>query len=292
MDTAITAQPEPKPTTDRQGHPITYIAPTSGWVSLQLRSVWQYREVLYFLIWRDLKVRYKQTLLGASWAIIQPVVTMIVFSVFFGNLAKMPSDGIPYPIFSFAALLPWQFFANSLTKAANSLVGNANLIQKVYFPRLVVPLSGVVGSFPDFVLAFLVLVVLMLYYGIFPTLASLAWLPFFLLLATITSLGFGLWLAALNAQYRDVRYIVPFLVQVWLFATPVVYPASLLTEPWRTLYGLNPMVGVVEGFRWALLGSGNPPGPMVALSTLVAVGVLISGAFYFRRVERTLADVV
>jgi len=272
--------------------PLTRIQPSRGWTSLQLGEVWAYRELLYFLTWRDIKVRYKQTLLGAAWAIIQPFFTMIVFSLFFGRLAQMPSDGIPYPIFSYAALLPWTFFASGLANSSNSLVGNANLIQKVYFPRLVVPVSSVLGSLPDFALAFLVLIAMMIFYGLFPTAASILWLPVFLLLALITSLGVGLWLSALNVEYRDIRYVVPFMVQFWLFATPVSYPSSLLSEPWHTLYGLNPMVGVVEGFRWALLGSGSPPGPMVAVSTMAALAILVSGAFYFRRMEKTFADVV
>jgi homopolymeric O-antigen transport system permease protein len=271
---------------------VIRIQPSRGWASLHLRELWEYRELLYFLTWRDIKVRYKQTILGAAWAIIQPFMTMIVFSLFFGRLAQIPSDGIPYPIFSYAALLPWTFFASGLTNSSNSLVGNANLIQKVYFPRLVVPVSAVLGGLPDFALAFLVLIGMMIFYGIAPTAASILWLPVFLLLALVTSLGVGLWLSALNVEYRDIRYVVPFLVQFWLFATPVSYPSSLLGEPWRTLYGLNPMVGVVEGFRWALLGSGSPPGPMVAVSALAAIVILVSGAFYFRRMEKTFADVV
>lgn len=271
--------------------PELIIRPTRGWVALKLGELWEYRELLYFLTWRDIKVRYKQTLLGASWAIIQPFMTMIVFSIFFGGLAKVPSDGIPYPIFAYTALLPWTFFANGLSQSSNSLVGSANLIQKIYFPRLLIPLSKIIGGLPDFLLAFVVLIGLMVHYGLFPTGTSLLWLPLFLLLALITSLGVGLWFSALNVEYRDIGYVVPFLVQIWLFATPVAYASSLLTEPWRTLYGLNPMVGVVEGFRWALLGSGNPPDPMTAISALVAIGLLISGAFYFRRMEKTFADV-
>ena len=270
--------------------PRIVIRPSRGWVSLNLRELWEYRELFYFLVWRDVKVRYKQTALGAAWAIIQPFMTMVVFSLFFGRLAKMPSDGIPYPIFSYTALLPWNYFAQSLSRSANSLVGSANLIRKVYFPRLVVPLSSVLSGLIDFAIAFVVLIGMMLYYGIQPTAATLL-LPLFLLLAMVTALGVGLWLSALNVQYRDVRYVVPFLTQFWLFATPVVYPSSLLPEPWRALYGLNPMVGVVEGFRWALLGA-NPPGSMMAVSVLVSLFLLISGAFYFRRMEKTFADVV
>ena len=271
--------------------PVIVIRPSRGWISLNLRDLWEYRELLYFLTWRDIKVRYKQTVLGAAWAIIQPFFTMVVFSVFFGKLAKMPSDDIPYPIFSYAALVPWTFFANGLSQSSASLVGSANLIKKVYFPRLVVPISAVISGGVDFVLAFVVLLGMMFFYGIVPT-AAIVWLPLLLLLALVTSLGVGLWLTAMNVQFRDVRYAVPFLVQAWMFATPIAYPSSLLDEPWRTLYGINPMAGVVEGFRWALLGTETAPGPIVLVSALVAVGLLVSGAFYFRRMEKTFADVV
>ncbi len=271
--------------------PVTIIQPSKGWVSLKLKELWEYRELLYFLTWRDIKVRYKQTALGAAWAIIQPFFTMIVFSLFFGNLAKIPSDGIPYPIFAYAALVPWTFFANGLGQASNSLVGSANLIKKVYFPRLAVPISTVLSGVVDFALAFVVLLGMMLWFGIVPTLAIL-WLPIFLLLALVTSLGVGLWLSAMNVQFRDVRYVVPFLTQFWLFATPIAYPSSLLPEAWRTVYALNPMVGVVEGFRWALLGTNTAPGPMIVVSSVAALAILVSGAFYFRRMEKTFADVV
>ena len=271
--------------------PVTVIRPSRGWVALNLRDLWLYRELLYFLTWRDIKVRYKQTVLGAAWAIIQPFFTMVVFSLFFGKLAKMPSDDIPYPIFSYAALVPWTFFANGLSQSSSSVVGSANLIKKVYFPRLVVPISSVISGAVDFVLAFVVLLGMMLYFGIVPT-WNVVWLPLLLLLSLVTSLGVGLWLTAMNVQFRDVRYAVPFLVQAWMFATPIAYPSSLLDEPWRTLYGINPMAGVVEGFRWALLGTETAPGPIVLVSALVAVGLLISGAFYFRRMEKTFADVV
>jgi lipopolysaccharide transport system permease protein len=267
------------------------IAPSKGWVSLRLHELWEYRELLYFLIWRDIKVRYKQTALGASWAIIQPVFTMLVFSLFFGHLGKIPSDGIPYPIFSFAALVPWTFFANGLGQSSNSLVGNANLITKIYFPRLIVPLASVFSGIVDFLLAFVVLLGMMLYYGLVPTL-NVLWLPLFVLLALVTSLGVGLWFSALNVEYRDVRYVVPFITQFWLFATPIAYPSSLLSQPWRTVYGLNPMVGVVEGFRWALLGTNTAPGPIIAVSSAAALVILVTGAFYFRRMEKTFADIV
>jgi len=267
------------------------IEPSRGWVSLKLKELWEYRELLYFLTWRDVKVKYKQTVIGAAWAIIQPFFTMVVFSLFFGKLAKIPSDGIPYPIFSFAALVPWTFFANGLSQSSNSLVGGANLIKKIYFPRLVMPISGVVSGVVDFVLAFIVLLGMMLFYHILPT-SNIIWLPFFLLLAFVTSLGVGLWLSAMNVQFRDVRYALPFLTQFWLFATPIAYPSSLLSEPWRTIYGLNPMVGVVEGFRWALLGAKTAPGPVIIVSTLASLAILASGAYYFRRMEKTFADVV
>jgi lipopolysaccharide transport system permease protein len=270
---------------------VARIQPCRGWTSLRIRELWNYNELLYFLTWRDIKVRYKQTGLGAAWAIIQPLFTMLIFSLFFGKLAKVPSDGIPYPIFSFAALVPWTFFANGLSQSSNSLVGSANLIKKVYFPRLVVPISSVLSGTVDFVIAFVVLVVMMLFYGILPT-SNIIYLPSLLLLGFITALGVGLWLSAMNVQFRDVRYAVSFLVQAWMFATPIAYPSSLLPEPWRTVYGLNPMVGVVEGFRWALLGNQTAPGPMIAVSSLAAVAILISGAYYFRRMEKTFADVV
>ncbi len=266
------------------------IEPSRGWVSLQLRPLWEFRELLYFLVWRDIKVRYKQTVLGAAWAILQPVFTMIVFSVFFGRLARVPSDGQPYPIFSFAALVPWTFFSNGLVAAANSLVGNANLVKKVYFPRLIVPISAVLSGAVDFVLALVVLFGMMIYYHVWPTI-HIGLLPLFSLLAFVASLGVGLWLSAMNVQFRDVRHTVNFLVQAWLFATPIAYPSSLLPEPWRSLYGLNPMAGVVEGFRWALLGT-PAPGAIIWVSTAASVVVLVSGAFYFRRMERIFADTV
>ncbi len=270
--------------------PIFRIEPSRGWVALQLSELWEYRELLYFFIWRDIKVRYKQTVLGAAWAIIQPFFSMVVFSLFFGRLANIPSDGIPYPIFSYTALVPWTFFANGLSNASNSIVGNGNLIKKVYFPRLAMPITAMLSGIVDFVLAFLVLLGMMAYYGIMPTL-NVLWLPLLLLLAMMVSLGAGLWLSALNVQFRDVRYIMPFLIQLWLFSTPIAYPSSLLSETWRTLYGINPMVGVVEGFRWALLATDTAPGLPVVVSSLMALALLISGAFYFRRMEKTFADV-
>jgi lipopolysaccharide transport system permease protein len=264
---------------------------SKGWVSIKLRELWEYRELLFFLTWRDIKIRYKQTVLGAAWAIIQPVFTMIVFSLFFGKLAKMPSDGIPYPIFSFAALVPWTLFVYGLTQSSNSLVGSANLIRKVYFPRLVIPISTLFSGVADFLIALGVLLGMMIWYGILPGLNAI-WLPFFVLLTLVTSLGVGLWLSALNVEYRDVKYVVPFLTQFWMFATPIAYPSSLLHEPWRTIYGLNPIAGVVEGFRWALLGTKTHPGSILIMSSATALLMLISGAYYFRRMERTFADLV
>lgn len=271
--------------------PVLRIQPSKGWVALKLRELWEYRELLYFLTWRDIKVRYKQTVLGASWAIIQPFATMVVFSLFFGQLIGVPSDEVPYPIFSYTALIPWTFFTTGLAGSSNSLVGSSNLIKKVYFPRLVIPISTVIAGLVDFFLAFVVLIGMMVYFGIVPT-ANIIWLPFLLLLAFVTSLGVGLWFSAMNVQFRDVRYTIPFITQLWFFATPVTYSSTLLDEPWRTLYGLNPMVGVVEGFRWALLNTDTRPGPMIIVSTMVAVLLFVSGLYYFRRMEKSFADVV
>jgi lipopolysaccharide transport system permease protein len=268
---------------------VTLIRPSHGWVSLHLRELLDYRELLYFLTWRDIKVRYKQTALGVLWAILQPLLTMIVFSLFFGRLAKIPSDGIPYPIFAFAALVPWTFFAAGLGQSSSSLVGSANLLKKVYFPRLAIPIASVLGGLVDFVIGFVVLIVMMFYYGMVPT-GNIVFLPAFVLLALVISLGVGFWLSALNVEYRDVRFIVPFITQFWMFATPIAYSSTLLPEPWRTIFGLNPMVGVVEGFRWALLGTRSELGPIALVSAAMAVLILISGAYYFRRMERTFAD--
>jgi lipopolysaccharide transport system permease protein len=269
----------------------TRIEPTRGWASLRLAELWEYRELIYFFTWRDIKVRYKQTVLGALWAIIQPLFTMLIFALFFGRLAKVPSDGIPYPIFSYAALVPWTFFATGLTQASNSLVLSSNMLKKIYFPRMTMPVATVISGAMDFCLAFVVLLGMMAFYGIAPT-WKVMWLPLFLLLALVTCLGVSLWLSAMNVQFRDVRYTIPFLTQFWMFATPIAYPSSLLSEPWRTIYGINPMVGVVEGFRWALLDVHTAPGPIIAVSSFVALALLVGGAFYFRRLERTFADVV
>ena len=271
--------------------PVVEIGPTRGWVSLRFGEFWSHRELLYFFVWRDVKVRYKQTVLGVAWAILQPLFTMVIFSLFFGRLAKVPSDGIPYPLFSFAALVPWTFFATGLQLAANSLVGSANLITKVYFPRLIVPVAAVLSGLVDFALAFVLLLLMMIYMGYTPAATVIA-LPLFFLLAFATALGAGLWLAALNVRFRDVRYILPFLTQAWMFATPIAYPSSLLHEPWRSVYALNPMVGVVDSFRWALLRAPAPSSSSLLVSSVVAVAMLTTGAFYFRRMERTFADVV
>jgi lipopolysaccharide transport system permease protein len=273
------------------------IRPSRGWASLQLRDIWLYRELLYFLIWRDVKVRYKQTALGAAWAVLQPLLTMIVFTIFFGRLAGVGSDGLPYPIFSYAGLLPWTFFAESMAKSSASLVGSANLIKKVYFPRLIIPISSVLSGLVDFAFAFGVLIAMMAYYRVSPTFTIL-WLPAFLVLAMAAALGIGMWLSALNVEYRDVRYVVPFFVQIWLFVTPVIYPGSRVVAKLRALglpvwlYGLNPMAGVVDGFRWALLGAVPFPGPVILASAVVTCLLLVSGAVYFRRMERVFADVV
>jgi len=267
------------------------IEPANAWPSIDLRELWDYRELLYFLTWRDLKVRYKQTALGAAWAVIQPLFMMLVFSLFFGRLAGVPSDGVPYPLFTFCALLPWQLFAHSLTESSNSLVRDQNLITKVYFPRLVVPLSAVLAGLVDFAIAFVILLGMLLFYGIVPGRQIVA-LPFFILLAIMSAMAVGLWLSALNVQYRDVRYTINFLVQFWLFATPVAYPSSIIPARWRVLYGLNPMVGVVEGFRWSLLGKPESPGTLVVVSTVVVIVLLAGGMFYFRRMEQQFADIV
>jgi lipopolysaccharide transport system permease protein len=269
----------------------TIIRPTQGWGTLDLHELWVHRDLVYFLVWRDIKVRYKQTALGAGWAILQPLVTMAVFSLFFGRLVRIPSDGIPYALFSYVGLVPWTFVANGLMQASNSLVGNSNLLTKVYFPRLAIPLAAVIAGILDFGMALLFAFGLMVYYRVAPN-HHVFYLAFFILLSVAVSLGVSLWLAALHVQYRDVRYIVPFLLQFWMFATPIAYPSSLLTGWHRTLYGINPMVGVVEGFRWALLGANNSPGHLVLASCLSATAILWLGAYYFRRMERSFADIV
>jgi len=273
------------------GIPVIIIEPSSGWVGLKLRELWEYRELLYFFTWREVKVRYKQTVMGAAWAIIQPLFTMLIFSLFFGKLAKVPSDRIPYPLFCLAGLVPWTFFANGLSQASSSLVTSSNLISKVYFPRLSLPISAVLSGAIDLAISCLLLVGMMLYYRQTLTLRCM-YLPLFFLLAFVSALGVSLWLSALNVEYRDVRYAIPLLAQLWMLATPSAYPSSLLHEPWRAIYGVNPMAGVVEGFRWALVGADTAPGPMIGASSCAALLMLIGGAFYFRRMEKTFADVV
>lgn len=270
--------------------PTVVIRPARGWIPINFRDLWAYHELLYFLTWREVKVRYKQTLLGFAWAIIQPLFMMIVFTLFFGNLAKVPSEGIPYPLFNYAALLPWTLFAEGINRSSNSLIQSTNLIQKVYFPRLIMPLSGILSPVVDFAIAFVILIGLMFYYGYAPT-VHIFWLPAFIILALMTALGVGLWLSAINVKYRDVRYVTPFLVQLWLFASPVVYSSSLLPERFQIIYGINPMSGVIEGFRWALLGT-EPPGALIAVSIGIVILILVSGAYYFRASEKTFADVI
>ena len=283
----------------KQSEDITYLRPSRGWSALNLADLWNYRELVFFLIWRDIKVRYKQTLLGAAWAIIQPFFTMVVFTIFFGRLAGVPSDGVPYPIFSYTGLLPWGLFTKALTDAGRAMVANRAMITKIYFPRLVIPLASVLSGLVDFAIAFIVLAGMIIYYNNVPgdydsisISLTILTLPLFIILALVTALGVGLWLAALNVKYRDINYVLPFLTQFWLFITPVAYPASMIPEQWRWLYALNPMTGVVEGFRWALLGTGEGPSLMLAVSTSISILVLISGLFYFRRMERTFADMV
>ncbi len=275
--------------------PTVVIQPTHGLAALQLRAVWEYRELLYFLVWRDVKVRYKQTALGVAWIVLQPVISTVVFTVLFGVLLGVPSGGVPYPVFALAGLVPWNYFAGSLTRSSGSLVGSSHLISKVYFPRLIIPMSGVLAGLVDFAVTFGVLVVLMVFYRIPPTWAVLL-LPLFVLLAMATALGFGLWLSALNVRYRDVNYLVPFLVQVWMYLTPVVYGATLIPEQYRWLLALNPMTAVVEGFRWALLGTAGQvtqgAGWLLAVSVVIVLAVLVGGLFYFRSTERTFADVI
>ena len=271
--------------------PVVRITARRGWMALDLAELCDYRELLYFFVWRDIKVRYKQTVIGAAWAVLQPVLTMIVFSLFFGKLAKIPSGGLPYPIFYYSALLPWMYFSTAMQNATNIVVDNQRVITKIYFPRVVLPIASVLPGLLDFVISFAVFLIMMAYYRIVPT-AAVIWLPAFLLLAVLTALGVGLWLSALNALYRDIRYVVPFVVQFWMFASPVAYPSSLVPAKWRWLYGLNPMVGVIEGFRWALTGHGEPPGILLAASTVAVLLLVFSGLVYYHAVEGTMADVV
>jgi len=286
---SVSAPPEipslPLPT----GTAMVRIEPPRGWFELRLGEVWAYRELLYFFAWRDVKIRYKQTAIGVVWVILQPLLNMLIFTIFFGRLAKMPSQGLPYPVFSFAGLIPWTFFAYALLQTTNVVVENQRLITKVYFPRLILPISATLSGLVDFAIGFVMLIGFTLAYGIRPTLAAL-WLPGFLLLAMLTALGVGLWMSALNALYRDVRYVVPFLVQFWMYASPVVYPSTLVPEKWRWLYGLNPMAGVIEGFRWAMTGHGQAPGPLLLASSAMVAAVLIGGLLFFQRMEGAVAD--
>jgi lipopolysaccharide transport system permease protein len=267
------------------------IARPRGRIDLNLRELWQYKELLYFFVWRDIKIRYKQTAIGAAWAVLQPTLTMAVFSLFFGKLAKIPSGGLPYPIFYYAALLPWMYFAASLQSATNVVVDHQRVITKVYFPRILLPLSSVLAGLLDFGISFVVFLGMMAYYRIAPG-AAILWLPCLLLMAVLTALGVGLWLSALNAIYRDVRYAVPFLVQFWMFASPVAYPSSLVPAQWRWLYGLNPMAGVIEGFRWSLTGRGQRPSLMMGASAAMVLTLVLAGMAYFQKMEGTIADVV
>ncbi len=268
------------------------IQPVKGWVNLNLRDLWIYRELVYFLTWRDLKVRYKQSVLGVLWAIIKPFMTMIVFTIFFGTLAKLPSDGVPYPIWSYTGLLPWEFFAAALSVSARSMLTSGSMVSKIYFPRIIVPLSSVFANLVDFLIAFVILIGMMLFYHITPTI-NMIWLPAFLLLAVITALGVGLWFSALLVMYRDINYMLPFITQLWMFISPVVYASSTIPEKWRVLYSLNPMAGVVEGFRWAMLGTQQSISPlMIAISSGIAILLFVSGLFFFRRMERVFADMI
>jgi len=281
---------EKRPFSDT-GDLVTYIKPAKGWLSIDFKELWRYRELIYFLTWRDIKVRYKQAVLGIAWAILQPLMTMVIFTVIFGNLLGTPSEGIPYPLFSLTALLPWQLFASALQRSSTSLVGNANLLTKIYFPRLAIPLASIFAALVDFLISFVVLIGVMVYYRYMPGWNAL-WVPLLVLLALLTALAVGLWLSALNVQYRDIQQIVPFLIQVWMYASPIVYPIETIPAGiWRWLYGLNPMVGVIQGFRWALLG-GAPPDLTLVISGAMVLILLVSGLYYFRRMEKTFADIV
>jgi lipopolysaccharide transport system permease protein len=282
QNAAALAHPASDPT-------IVRIEPPRGWLDLRLHELWEYRELLYFFVWRDVKVRYKQTVIGVAWVILQPLMTMSVFTIFFGRLAKLPSNGLPYPVFYFAALVPWAYFAQALTNCTNIVVANQQVITKVYFPRLVLPLAAVCSGLLDFAIGFVVMIILTLGFGIRPR-GTVVLLPVFLLLAVLTALGVGLWTSALNALYRDVASVVPFLVQFWMLASPVAYPSSLVPARWRWLYGLNPLAGVIDGFRWALTGRGQPPGPQMLASTAMVAVLLVGGLFFFQRMEGTVAD--
>lgn len=270
--------------------PVLHIAPPSRWWVIPATELWHARELAYFFVWRDIKIRYKQTAIGAAWAVLQPLLAMLVFTLFFGKLAHIPSEGLPYQVFVYAGLLPWMYFAASLQNATNTIVENQRVITKVYFPRLILPLSAVLSGLVDFGISFLIFAGMMVYYKIQPTMHIL-WLPGFLLLAILTAFGVGLWLSALNAIYRDVRYVLPFLVQLWLFASPVIYPPSLMSAKWRWLFGLNPMAGVIEGFRWSLAGQGDLPGRLILVSSGIVLVILLSGLAYFQKMEPVMADI-
>jgi lipopolysaccharide transport system permease protein len=280
-----------KTTEGEIGMPSITIRPRRGLIDLDLAAVWEYRELLYFLVWRDVKVRYKQTFIGAAWAIFQPAMTMVIFTVVFGNLARVPSDGLPYPVFAYTALVPWTYFSQALSRCGTGLVSNANLITKVYFPRLIIPIADVITPAVDFLFAFMLLLGMIAWFGIAPTYGLLA-IPLFLFMAMVTALAVGLWLSPLNVRYRDVGHTIPFVIQFWMFASPVVYPVSLVPEPWRLIYSLNPMVGVIEGFRWGLLGKENPDFLSIVVSVATVLVLLAGGLVFFKRMERTFADVI
>src|SRR5215831_13221287 len=285
------AQTGGSPPVNTPGRARMVIQPRKNFLHIDLRAIWEYRELLYFLVWREVKVRYKQTMLGSAWAILQPLFTMVLFTAIFGNFARIPSDGLPYPLFAYTALLPWTYFSQAISRSGTSLVDNANMISKVYFPRLIVPLAAVATPLVDFFLAFLVLLGMMVWFGGAPGWNALA-LPLFLLLACITALAVSLWLSTLNVRYRDVRHTIPFLMQLWMYASPIAYPVSLIPDKWRMLYSLNPMMGVIEGFRWALLGKQSPDFRVMAVSTAIILALLLGGLVYFRRMEQTFADVI
>jgi lipopolysaccharide transport system permease protein len=279
------------PETPAAAQPTVVIEASTGLIRLNLDLLYQYRELLYFLIWRDVKIRYKQTAIGVAWAVLQPFATMVLFALVFGRFAGVPSEGVPYPVFAYVALLPWYYFSQAVTESGRSLVGDSNLIRKVYFPRLVIPLAAVIRPLVDFSLSFLVLLYLMLWFGVRPT-WGVATLPALVLLALVTALGVGVWLSALNVRYRDVGHTIPFLMQLWMFASPVAYPVSVVPQPWQFIYSLNPMVGVVEGFRWALLGRATADLRAVFASLVIVLAVLVTGLIYFRQTEQTFADVI
>lgn len=271
--------------------PHITIQPSRGWVSLRTRDLVEYRELIFYLTWRDIKVRYKQTILGALWAILQPLFTMVIFSIFFGKLAGIPSDGLPYPLFCYSGMVIWTFFANGVLGSSNSMVEASNTIKKIYFPRLIIPISSIMSGVIDFALAFTILLVMMAYYGVWPG-WNVLWLPLFLLMALISAMGVGFWFSAMNVLFRDVRYAIPFIIQAWLFLTPIAYPTSLLSNGWKIVYGLNPMAGIVDGLRWSLLGVSSKPDSMIIVSAGISVFIFVTGAFYFRRTERVFADVI